>query len=180
MSPLAPLENGSQSFDQKTENQPSLINRGPNDKFTYSMGALYGMRHGDRRVPNLGNRVILESISRMDAIPSMHGSSTFSQRIISSTMERFQRDRRQLNHHRPMGDRPRLNRNGSNDGQNQMYRGERPKQPNHGKCNVTRTFFFCCSHTNHNSICWVMFTQTGWTLRLLSFFCFTHTLSFVI
>lgn len=135
MSPLAPPENGSQSFDHKTVNQHNLIERGPNEKFTYSMGALYGMRHRDRRAPNLGNRLLLESISRVDAVPSMHGSGTFSQRITSPTMERFQRDRRQISVP------PRHNRNGSNDGQ-AMYRDERQRQSNYGKLNMTCKFLF--------------------------------------
>lgn len=140
MSPLAPPENGSQSFDHKSKNQHNLIDRDPNEKFTYSISSLYGMRHRDRRAPNLGNNSLLESISRTDAVPSVNGSGTFSQRIISSTMERFQRDRRQLNHNRPVA-APRHNRNGSNDGQ-AMYRDERQRQPNHGKLNMTRKFLF--------------------------------------
>lgn len=138
MSPLAPPENGSQSFDRKTANQHNLIERGPIEKFTYSMNALYGMRHRDRRAPSLGNNTLLESISRTDAVPPMHGSGTFSQRNLSSTMERFQRDRRQLNPNRPVA-APRHNRNGSNDGQT-MYRDERQRQPNHGKF----LFLFTC------------------------------------
>lgn len=164
MSPLAPPENGNQSFNHKTVNQHNLIERSPIEKFTYSMGALYGMRHRDRRAPNLGSNVLLESISRNDAVASVHGSGTFSQRITSSTMERFQQDRRQLNHNRPAAI-PRHNRNGSNDGQ-AMYRDERHRQPNHGKLNMTHESLFFCSHANH----FYFVRLCSLTLTLVGFF----------
>lgn len=144
MSPLAPPSvNGSQSFNHRAINQRNLIERGPNSKFSYSMGDLYGMRHTESRSPNLGNRSVLESISRSDVIPSMHVTGSFSQNIISSTMDRFQRDRRQFNQNR-LAAGPRLNRNGSYDGQTN-YRdanGEREGQTIRGKLNITCNFSF--------------------------------------
>lgn len=147
MSPLAPPENGSQSFNHKTNiNQHNLIERGPIVKFTYSMRDLYGMRPRDRHPPNFGNRLLLESISRSDAVPSTHVPGTFSQNITSSTMERFQQDRRQFNHNRSAV--PRHNRNASNDGQTK-YRDERQRQLNHGKLNMTCNLIFLSSHIKH-------------------------------
>lgn len=176
MSPLAPPENGSQSFNHKPSiNQHNLIERDPAAKFTYSMGALYGMRHGDRRAPNLGNRLLLESISRSDAVPTIHGSGTSSQNFIASTMERFQRDRRQLNQNRS-ATMPRHNRNASNDGQ-ARYRDERQRQPNHGNFeHMTCTFFVFLYQSL--LLCEVMFTSTNACLFFVT--AHTHTLSFVL
>lgn len=176
MSPLAPPESGNQSFNRKPDvNQHNLIERDPNEKFTYSMGALYGMRHRDRRAPNLGNRFLLESISRSsDAILSVHSAGgTFSQSITSSTMDRLQRDRRQLNQNRPAAVPPRHNRNASSDGQTR-YRDERQRQSNHGKIQIF--FFYVCQSfsfyfvrlcsTNTNACCCNFF--------FFSFFSFYH------
>lgn len=141
MSPLAPPENGSQSFNHKSINQRNLIARGPNSKFSYSMGDLYGMRHTESRAPNLGNRSVLASISRPNVVPSMHIPGAFSQNITTSTMDRFQRDRRLFNSNQSVAV-PRHNRNANNDGHTNYRDGERPRQTNRGKCS------FFSSHTN--------------------------------
>lgn len=136
MSPLAPPENGSQSFNHKAINQRNLIERGPNSKFSYSMGDLYEMRHTESHAPNLGNRSVLASISRPHVVSSMHIPGAFSQNITTSTMDRFQRDRRQFNQNQSAAV-PRHNRNASSDGSTN-YRDtndERQRQPNRGKLN---------------------------------------------
>lgn len=147
MSPLAPAVNGNQtSFNQNGINERSLLERGPDPKVTYSVGALYGMRHTESRAPNLGNRTLLALISRPNFIPSMHGPAAFGQNIISSSMDRFYRDRRQNNFNRQMpAAPPRQFRNGHNDVQS-SYRaanGERSRQPNHGKLNVICDYIVC-------------------------------------
>lgn len=136
MSPLAPPENSSQSFNHQPKNQRNLIERGPNSKFSYSMDDLYGMRHTESRAPNLGNRSVLASISRPDAVPSVHTPGAFSQNITTSTLDRFQRDRRQFHQNRSVA-APRHNRNASNDGQtnHRDSNGERQRQPARGKLN---------------------------------------------
>lgn len=138
MSPLTPLENGSQSFNENGIKQGNLIERGPSSKVTYSMDALYGMRHTESRAPNLGNRSVLALISRNNFVPSMHVPGAFSQNITASTMDRFQRDRRQLNFNRS-ATVTRHYRNGNSDGQTNYrdFNGERLRQPNHGKLNIT-------------------------------------------
>lgn len=148
MSPLAPLENGSQSFGEKAIKQQNPIERNPNEKFTYSMGSLYAMRHTESRAPNLGNRFVLSSISRPNVAPSMHNSGAFSHNIALPTMDTFQRGRRQLNHNRSVATAPRQHGNSNGDCQT-SYRhinDERHRPTNRGKfesqSNICCCFFF--------------------------------------
>lgn len=149
MSPLAPPENGSQSFGHKTINQRNLIERNPNSKFIYTMDALYEMRHTQSRAPNVGDRTMLESIRRPNVAHSTHNFDPFSHNNRSSTMARFQRERRQFNNNYNRSvpaaapPPPRHHRNSNNNGQNMTYRdfnGEQQRQSHHGKLNLLLFF----------------------------------------
>lgn len=147
MSPLAPQVNGSQTtFNQNGMNQGNLIERAADTKVTYSMGALYEMRHTESRAPNLGNRTVLALISRSGSVPSMNVPGAFSQNFLSSTMERFQRDRRQINMFRSAAPPPQQRHfsNANNDGSSNFraHNGERQRQQNHGKfeCDMKLSF----------------------------------------
>lgn len=144
MSPLAPNVNGSQaSFNQNGINQRNLIERGPDTKVTYSMGDLYGMRHSESRAPNLGNRGVLAFISRS----TMHVPGAFSRNILSSAMDRAQRDCRQTNFNRSTAPAPPSQRhyryaNGDDSTGFRATNGERQRQPNHGKFTTMTSIFF--------------------------------------
>lgn len=142
MSPLAPQMNGNQSFNHDTMSQRNRIDSerilAPVDtsKVTYSLGDLYGMRHSERRAPNLGDRSVLTSISRPNPGPPSNYSSAFSFNIMASSLNEIHRDRRQPNHtprHQNYGHGHQMNIP-----QHQMrsasFNGDRhPRQPNRGE-----------------------------------------------
>lgn len=135
MSPLAPQMNGFQRFNHTRDNQrllidPTLSNN--EHKVVYSLDDLYGMRHSQSRVPNLGNRNILSSISRTDAVPGTNFPNMFNFNLMSSALGQIHGDRRTQHHNRP-APRHQNYHNGGHMNNGVGNHGERYRQPNRGK-----------------------------------------------
>lgn len=135
MSPLAPQMNGMQRFNRGTNNPRSLIDPTNERKFVYSLGDLYEMRHSQGRVPNLGNRNVLSSISRPNPVHQM-----------SSALGQIYGDRRTQNQHRI---EPRhQNRHNGGHMNNGTMNDERQRQPNRGKVLHDLKLFFFSIHSD--------------------------------
>lgn len=134
MSPLAPQMNGNQSYNRMNQRNLSDSARilAPIDasKVTYSIGDLFEMRHNDRRAPNLGDRSVLASISRLNPGSTANYPSAFSFNIMSESVNQIQRDRR-----RPHS-MPRHQNQGNGNGNhmnNSSNNDDRHRQTNRGK-----------------------------------------------
>lgn len=160
MSPLAPQMNGNHRFNRDTDNPRSLIDpmhSNNEQKFVYSLGDLYGMRHSQMRVPNLGNRNVLSSISRPNPVPNTNFPSMFSFNIMSSALGQIHGDRRTQNQPR-IAPRHQNRYNGGHMNNGPMN-VERQRQPNRGKTEshdlklffslFIPIFFWLCSHNDH-------------------------------
>lgn len=93
MSPLAPQRSEElYHIDQDSVTQQNLLNVArilnavAQPKITYSLGDLHRMRHTKSKSPNLSNRILLASISRIHVAPTLNDNSSFSTRIMSSAM----------------------------------------------------------------------------------------------
>lgn len=126
MSPLAP--NRPQSFERATANQELVPDLSP--KYVYSLGDLYGMRHNQRRSPDLSNRNVLASISRSPppvASSNPNGySNVFNFNLMASALNQMHSDRRLFDQHRA----PTRHQNYHN---GHMSNGERHRQSYQGK-----------------------------------------------
>lgn len=130
MSPLAPQMNGIQTFNHSTDPQRSLIDprlSNNDQKFVYSLGELYDMRHSQSRVPNLGNRDLLSSLSRSDAVPGSGYPNLFSFNLMSSALGQIHGGIRRSQPQSTF----RQNQFRHNGGH--MNNGDRQRQPNRGK-----------------------------------------------
>lgn len=140
MSPLAP-QNSVQTYNDT--NQPSLVDpilSNNSQKLVYSLGDLYGMRHNQSRVPNLGNRNLLSSISRTDIVSSSGFPSLFSFNLMSSALGQIHGDRRIQNKYRSAPRYPNHQNGGHMN--NGAARVERQRQPNRGKASHDLILFF--------------------------------------
>lgn len=130
MSPLAPQMNGIQRFNHSTDIQHSLLDPrllNSDQKRVYSLGQLFDMRHSQSRVPNLGNRDVLSSISRPDAVPGLTYHNLFNFNLMSSALGQTHGDDCRSQPQSAL----RHNQYRHNGGH--MNNGDRQRQPNRGK-----------------------------------------------